>query len=57
MGTMKRFLILLGIALEIAAFLGAQADRVPMFGVPVGKAGIGVKPQIPKVIADKMNKK
>jgi hypothetical protein len=28
-----------------------------VFGVPVGKAGIGVKPQIPKVIADKMNKK
>lgn len=28
---MKRFLILFGIALEIAAFLGSQADRVPMF--------------------------
>lgn len=28
-----------------------------VFGVPVGKAGIGVKPQIPKVIQDKMNKK
>ncbi|MFA6523545.1 MAG: hypothetical protein WCS85_04230 [Candidatus Peribacteraceae bacterium] len=35
---MKRFLMLLGMTLEIAAFLGAQADRVPLFGNIVAPA-------------------